>query len=403
MNFFSKSKRDFILQKAVWIATMLTLRLVIHPLRNVRFTQSSDRFPSGPCVIISNHGTFFDPFYIGGKAYRQFRYMCNKDAFDSSAAQQFYLHYIGAYPKKKGVVDVAALKKTLVFLKNKIPVLIFPEGQTTWDGKTQPLYPGIEKVVKKAGVDLVLCRLAGNFLQKPWWATTRRTGPVRIELCTIPASQLADLSTDEIFAKMKSYLQHNDIQWARKNNITYRGHNLASGIEHFLWICPFCFAEDGFSTQANELTCKCCKKHLELDANGFFAGAPSFFRAIDQASSWHHQKVLSKINASSAQTVLCGQSSCELWVEKKGKWRSLGSAKALLSSEQLTCSLGSRKALGFPISEVKSVVIQRKNLCDFMYQNTWYRLALHNDAAMKWVLYLQYLTGFASVVKRGYW
>ncbi|MBD3321568.1 MAG: hypothetical protein GF350_10790, partial [Chitinivibrionales bacterium] len=114
----------------------------LKPSYNHSLAPGSDRYPPPPFIVISNHNTFFDPWIIGSYCHSPFAIMCNDDAFRGPALQSWYLNSIGAFPKKKGSSDFAAMKKTITLLKAGYPVCIFPEGQTSWDGETQLIYKG---------------------------------------------------------------------------------------------------------------------------------------------------------------------------------------------------------------------------------------------------------------------
>ena len=125
------------------------VEMILRPKYRFRRSNASHQYPKAPFIIIANHGTFFDPWIVGGFSITPVNYMANDDGFRDGLITRWYLKSIGAFPKKKGASDYRAMKTTLDLLRKKSPVCIFPEGQTTWDGETQLLYPGIEKLVKK--------------------------------------------------------------------------------------------------------------------------------------------------------------------------------------------------------------------------------------------------------------
>ena len=153
----------------------------------------SDPEPEAPYIVVSNHGNFFDPWMLGLYFKRAMHIMMNDDGFRSGLVTSWFLEQIGAYPKKKGSQDIKAIRNTISFLRSKEPVLIFPEGQTTWDGETQPIYGGIERIVKRAECSLAIIRIRGNFLSRPWWAKGARKGRISITRTVIPAEKIAQV------------------------------------------------------------------------------------------------------------------------------------------------------------------------------------------------------------------
>ncbi|MBD3315340.1 MAG: hypothetical protein GF344_06105, partial [Chitinivibrionales bacterium] len=135
---------------ALWQASRAFIAAHVRPTFGLTCDMECDPLPEPPYIMLSNHGTFFDPWLVGGWSRNPLSIMMNDDAYRSGIVSRTYLRWIGTYGKKKGSSDYRAMKKTLSLLGAGKGVLIFPEGQTTWDGETQPIYAGIEKIVLRA-------------------------------------------------------------------------------------------------------------------------------------------------------------------------------------------------------------------------------------------------------------
>jgi len=157
-----------------------------------------DELPSPPFIMVANHANFFDPWIVAHLSKKPVSIMMNDDGFKSSPVQQWYLKNIGAFPKKKGMSDVNAIKKSISEIKSGYPLLIFPEGQTSWDGETQPIFAGIEKMAKKLSLPIVAFRIEGNFIARPWWADFDRKGQISVCIKQISAEFVKNKTPDEI-------------------------------------------------------------------------------------------------------------------------------------------------------------------------------------------------------------
>ena len=80
-----------------------------------------------PLIIVSNHQSNFDSSLISVSIPREVRFLAKSEVFQNSISKQF-LNWYGAYPLKRGKVDVEAMKWCLKTLREKKSLLIYPEG-----------------------------------------------------------------------------------------------------------------------------------------------------------------------------------------------------------------------------------------------------------------------------------
>ncbi len=317
----------------------------------------------------------------------------------------WYLRNMGAIPKKKGASDFKAMKAALSTLKDKYPVFIFPEGQTTWDGQTQPLYKGLEKIVKKVQCPLVLIKFQGNFLARPWWAKTLRKGQILITLKIIPAEQINSMSSDEVFDTIKNYITHNDIKDPQNLSIPFSGHDLAEGLELFIWICNSCKSEDTLKMSGNSITCTHCGTSWTIDANCRFTHTVGTNQEpagdLWDWSQMHKQEVIKKI--SGHPSVLSKNENVTLWLEdEQGVFQPKSTGTLELTPEHLKFTSDSRTQL-WEIDQIKEYVIQKKDIFECRDNKNIYRFTFNGGSPMKWVYYFRYLNNFQECEKQGYY
>ncbi len=392
----------------MWSISRIFVLFYLQP--RYRFSKSRDsiRFPKPPFVIVSNHGTFFDPWIVGYYIPCPFAIMCNDEAFSRGTVSRWYLSSIGAFPKKKGASDFRAMKKTLSRLATGYPVLIFPEGQTSWDGNTQLIYKGIEKIVRKSGAALVMARITGNFLTKPWWADVMRKGKIVVKFDVVTRERIRALSDDELFGLMKSGISHDDIKDPANAHDVFSGTNLALGLERFVWICPGCHKEDTLATAGNHIRCDSCGRAWTMDAvcrlTPVNEKSPAIGDLADWAE-WHRTMVLEKIAAAKLETVLTVSSGVHYLSGKDNfSFVDEGVCSALLTSSTLSVSFdnGGIPSRSFPVAEIINVVIQKKDIVEFGYDGMLYRLEFKHHSSMKWIYYLRYLKGYRKFEEQGY-
>jgi hypothetical protein len=382
--------------------------LSIKPKYRYARTPDSQPFPRPPFILIANHGTFFDPWMIGVFSPYPIAYMCNDDAFRGSAISQWYLKSIGAFPKKKGASDFKAMKTTIGLLRNGYPVGIFPEGQTTWDGETQLLYRGIEKILKKAACPLVLARIRGNFLTKPWWADTMRKGRILISLQVLSADVLAAMSDDRLFEIIKAGIYQNDITDESNRKASFSGNDLAVGLERFVWMCMHCGSEDSLVTTGNHIRCRSCEKSWQIDAWCRLKperGDVGSFVDINEWAAWHREKVIERVHRADAKTILAQTPKTALLTEDdQHRFLNRGTGRLTLTKDNLSFEPDdiTMPTLRFPVGDIQNQVIQRKDVFEITVRGIDYRFAFDHRSPMKWMYYVRYVKGYEECEKRGF-
>ncbi len=366
----------------------------------------SGPFPPHPYVIVSNHGNFSDPWMLGWYNKRGLSIMMNDDGFREGGMTSVYLKHIGAFPKKKGAHDYRAMKTTLQELKNGRSVLIFPEGQTTWDGETQPIYGGIEKIIKRAGCGLVTVRMRGNFLTKPWWAETKRLGMTRMEFTSYYPEQIAEMSEAQLLDTIKTSIYQNDVKDPDNRAYPITGKNLALGLERFLWICPGCRTEDRLTTRGDDLTCTECSRTWRMDAHCRFTPAPAPDGAplgdLKDLADWHRSEVRKRLQAWDGKSLLTdSESVVHRLMGKEEKFEDVSTGTLRIINNAIVYESEKNDSFTAPLSDVRDYVIQKKDVFEFLYDKQYHRFVFDHHSPMKWVFYLRYFNGYEKCEETG--
>ncbi|KMQ52953.1 1-acyl-sn-glycerol-3-phosphate acyltransferase [Chitinispirillum alkaliphilum] len=403
MNIIKAALRWF-----VW-TVISKIFILCHIKGNYHFSRKKpcDPIPKPPFLVIANHGTFFDPWMAGFYSFTPFLFMINDDAFRASKFTSLYLKIVGTIPKKKGASDFKAMKTTLSCLKSGKAVCIFPEGQTTWDGETQPIYSGIEKIAKRAKCPIMFVRFQGNFLSKPWWAKTQRKGKVAISFKTLSREEIEQLSEPQLLEKIKSSIYQNDIKDPSNLKIPFKGKNMAEGLENFLWVCRECNKEDSLKAKNNTIECTNCNQKYDIDAHCRFytrsSPAPEF--DLHDWAGYQKQDVKNRIkNASANDNILTFSTNVEIQRAENNRqtYSTLAQDGTLTLTREIMSFKSDELELRWPVSSTANFVVQRKNIFQFDNGDNEIRVVLKDKSPMKWVTYLRYLNGFEEYENRGH-
>jgi 1-acyl-sn-glycerol-3-phosphate acyltransferase len=120
----------------------------------------------GPYLIVANHQSYLDPLLVGLAVRKRLTYLARKTLFSHRFFGAF-LRSVRCVPVDQEGVAKEGLKAVLDKLKEGHPVLVFPEGERSADGRLQPFRPGVQLLIKRGGCPVLPVGLAGAFQAYP--------------------------------------------------------------------------------------------------------------------------------------------------------------------------------------------------------------------------------------------
>lgn len=128
------------------------------------------RWVAGGTIIASNHASNYDPVLVGLGFYpRHLYYMAKEELFEIPGLKQL-IEYYKAFPVSLNSHDLKSIRRTCELLDRGEKVLIFPEGQRTWNGELNPVKRGIGVLAVRAQANIIPCYVYGAF---ETWPRTR--------------------------------------------------------------------------------------------------------------------------------------------------------------------------------------------------------------------------------------
>ncbi len=244
-----------------------------------------DRKTKEPYVMLGNHTFLFDVVQVPLTLKKTPFIVANQNLYTKQPLKFILNEVAHTIPKSKGSSDLRTAKELIRAVKKNYPILIFPEGDTTFTGETNYIEESTMKLIKKLKVDVVACKISGGYLSKPRWATSKRKNR-RANLVynrIIKKEDLKSLSLEEISKIVNEELYHNDYEYQREVMIKHPGKNKAEGLENILYSCPNCNSKSTLKTNGDNIECTACGTVGTVNDYGFIEN----FK-YDNTVEWDH-------------------------------------------------------------------------------------------------------------------
>jgi len=114
----------------------------------------------GSFILASNHLSFFDPPALGCKLPRNLHYFARSTLFFEPLGT--LIRNLNSVPVNRDQLDLKTLRTVLSVLKKGDPLLVFPEGTRSKDGRLSKGQKGIGLLIAKSKVPVLPARIQGG-------------------------------------------------------------------------------------------------------------------------------------------------------------------------------------------------------------------------------------------------
>lgn len=216
-----------------------------------------------PYILLTNHESFSDFNYISRLSHpRNPSYLVN-ELYCTRPILRHLAKGGGFISKRLFTPDMHSAMGILRMIRRGYPVVIFPEGRLSPDGRSNPIVEGAS-FYRKLKVDLVLVRITGAYFSKPKWRKRKYRTNVNLKVeRVIKKEELAAMSDLEVEEAIRESL-YTDANETRID--TYPQKDKAEGLEGLLYRCPDCGELYTTGSKGNTFFCtKCGARHVLND------------------------------------------------------------------------------------------------------------------------------------------
>ena len=211
-----------------------------------------------PYLILFNHQTAFDQFFVGMAFKGPIYYVATEDIFSLGWVSSLIRYLIAPIPIKKQTTDVHAVRTCYKVAKEGGTIAIAPEGNRTYSGKTEYMNPAIAALAKTLNLPIAFFRIEGGYGIQPRWCDKIRRGKMRAYFSrVVMPEEYKEWSNDELYQVIQKELYVNEA----KVTTNYYLRKNAEYLERLFYVCPHCGLSI-FESRGDKVQCMKCGRKL---------------------------------------------------------------------------------------------------------------------------------------------
>ncbi len=262
---------------------------VLYPYARLKYGIKIEKFRhqgKGAYLILLNHQTPFDQFFVGMAFTGPVYYMATEDIFSMGWLSKVIRWLVAPIPIKKQTTDASAVMTCLRVAREGGTIAIAPEGNRTYSGRTEYMNPAIAGLARKIKLPIALCRIEGGYGVEPRWTDKTRKGNMRCFVAdVIQPEQYGQMTNEELFQRIEKGLF---VDEAVADGL-FKSKRRAEYLERAVYVCPFC-GLSRFESSGNEITCKTCGKTVHYGEDKRLTGVGFDFPFPFVAQWYDYQK-----------------------------------------------------------------------------------------------------------------
>ncbi len=243
-----------------------------------KFKEQEDR----NYLILLNHQTAFDQFFVGMSFKGPIYYLASEDLFSKGFVSSIIRWLVNPIPIKKQANDIGAVLNCIRVAKEGGTIAIAPEGNRTYSGKTGYMNPTIASLAKKLKLPILLYKIEGGYGVHPRWSDVVRKGKMRSYVSeVIQPEEYLDMSDEQLMGRIEKGLFVDE----GNDKAVFKSSKRAEFLERAMYVCPFCGLSE-FHSHGNEIECKKCGRKIKYNENTRLEGV-GFDFPFEFVSQWY--------------------------------------------------------------------------------------------------------------------
>ena len=265
------------------------LYILLYPYSRIKYGIIIKKFKEQkktPYLVLLNHQTPFDQFFVGMAFKGAVYYLATEDIFSMGWVSSAIRYLVAPIPIKKQTSDVKAVKQCIRVAREGGTICIAPEGNRTYSGRTEYMNDSIASLAKMLKLPIALFRIEGGYGAEPRWSDVVRKGKMKAYVSrVIEPEEYKDMSNEELFKIIEDGLYVDeavaDQEFHHKKRAEY--------LERAMYVCPFCGLSK-WESRNEFCECKNCGAKIEYTATKEIKGIGCDFPFRFAADWYDYQK-----------------------------------------------------------------------------------------------------------------
>ena len=224
-----------------------------------------------PYLILMNHQTGFDQFFVGMTFQQPVYYVATEDIFSLGWVSDLFRWLVAPIPIRKQTTDIKAVKDCIKVAREGGSICIAPEGNRTFHGRTVHMNPSIASMAKKLALPIAFFRIEGGYGIQPRWSDVIRGGTMRSRISRVmEPEEFAGMTKDQLAQIIQQELFVDEAALTGE----YPHPKNAEFLERAIYVCPWCGLST-FESSGDVIRCLTCGREIrhlptkELEGIGF--------------------------------------------------------------------------------------------------------------------------------------
>ncbi len=248
----------------------ILLKIFFGPIVKWKYNVTVEKFNAKkkPYLILCNHQTPYDQFFIGMAFNQTVYYVASEDIFSLGVVSKLLKFLVAPIPIKKSTRDASAVINCIRVVKEGGSIAIFPEGNRTYSGKTEHINPSIAKLARMLKIPIAFARIEGGYGVQPRWSDVVRKGKMRFSVSRVmEVEEMEKLSNEELYFAIVKELSVNENAVGE----TFWHKKQAEYLERVIYVCPYCGIAE-FESRKDVIECKKCRRKVRYSKTKELSG-----------------------------------------------------------------------------------------------------------------------------------
>jgi 1-acyl-sn-glycerol-3-phosphate acyltransferase len=163
--------------------------------------------PEGPTIVVPNHFSFLDHFFVAALLRREVNFMAKSQLFKPPL--QFVYTHGGVFPVLRGRRDEEAFKTARTVLERGGLIVMYIEGGRSRTERLGDPKPGVGRLALETGAAVVPTAIAGTAKVRNWRklqfpkVTVQYGDPIRFDKVEDPTRDQSQAASEVVFAQIE--------------------------------------------------------------------------------------------------------------------------------------------------------------------------------------------------------